>query len=77
MYADDIKCFSRIDCLADVVAIQQNIDKLMSRPCDWQLCFIASKCNDAHSGNKICLCTIYSASKKYRCNVINMTSSLL
>ena len=30
MYADDTECFSRIDCLEDVNAIQQNIDKLMS-----------------------------------------------
>ena len=29
MYADN-KCFSRINCLADLDAFQQNIDKLMS-----------------------------------------------
>ena len=39
MYADDTKCFSRIDCLADVDVFQQNIDKLMSWSCDWQLYF--------------------------------------
>ena len=43
MYADDTKCFSRINCLADVDAFQQNIDKLMSWSCDWQLCFNISK----------------------------------
>ena len=29
MYADDTKCFSRINCLEDVDAFQQNINKLM------------------------------------------------
>ena len=52
MHADDTKCFSRIDCLADVVAFQHNIDKLMSRPCDWQVCFNASKCKVIHIGRK-------------------------
>ena len=52
MHADDTKCFSSIDCLADVVTFQQNIDKLMSQPCDWQLCFNASKCKAMHIGRK-------------------------
>ena len=52
MHAYDTNCSSRIDCLADVVAFQQNIDKLMSRPCDWQLCFNASKCKVIHIGRK-------------------------
>ena len=34
MRADDTKCFSRIDCLADVDVLQQNINKLMSWSCD-------------------------------------------
>ena len=37
MYADNTKCFSRINCFTDVDAFQQNIAKLVS--CDWQLCF--------------------------------------
>ena len=39
MYADDTKRFSRINCLEDVDAFQQNINKLMLWSCDWQLCF--------------------------------------
>ena len=50
MYADDTKCSSRIICLDD--AFQQNINKLMSRPCDWQLSFNASKCKVIHIGRK-------------------------
>ena len=50
MYADDIKCFSRINSLADVGAFQHNIDKLMSWSCDWQLCFNVSKCKVMHIG---------------------------
>ena len=46
MYADDTKCFSTINCLAD--AFQQNIDKLMSWSCDWQFCFNASKCREMY-----------------------------
>ena len=30
MHANDTKCFSRINCLADVDAFQQNIDKLVT-----------------------------------------------
>ena len=41
MYADDTKCFSTINCLAD--AFQKNIDKLMSWSSDWQLSLNASK----------------------------------
>ena len=52
MYADDTRCFSRINCLADVDAFQQNIDKLMSWSCDWQLCFYTSKYNVMHIGRK-------------------------
>ena len=52
MYADDTKCSSRIDILADVDAFQQNIDKLMSWSCDWQLYFNASKCKAMHIGRK-------------------------
>ena len=52
MYADDTKCFSRINCLADVNAPQQNIDKLLSWSCYWQLCFNASKCKVMHIGRK-------------------------
>ena len=37
MYADDTKCFLTINCQADVDAFQQNIDKLLSWSCDWQL----------------------------------------
>ena len=44
MYADDTKYFSRINCLADVDAFQQNTDKLLSWSCDWQLCFNTLKC---------------------------------
>ena len=46
------KCFSRINCLADVDAFQQNINKLMSWSCDWQFCFNASKCKVMHIGRK-------------------------
>ena len=52
MYADDTGCFSRINCLADADAFQQNIGKLMSWSCDWQLCFNASKCRIMHIGRK-------------------------
>ena len=52
MHADDSKCFSRINCLADVDALQHNIDKLMSSSCDWQLCFNASKYKVIHIGRK-------------------------
>ena len=52
MYADDAKCFSRINCLADVDALQQNIDKPMPWSCDWQLCFNTSKCKVMHIGRK-------------------------
>ena len=34
MYADDTICFSRINCVEDVDAFQQNINKLMSWSCD-------------------------------------------
>ena len=44
MHADDTKCFSRLNCLADVDVFQQNIDKLISWSCDCQLCLNASKC---------------------------------
>ena len=47
-----LNVFSRIDCLADVDASQQNIDKLMSWSCDWQPCFNASKCKVMHIGRK-------------------------
>ena len=52
MYADDTKCFSRINCLENVEAFQQNINKFMSWFCDWQLCFHASKCKVMHIGRK-------------------------
>ena len=52
MHADDTKCFSLLDCLADVDAFQQNIDKLVSWSCDWQLCFSASKCKVMHTGRR-------------------------
>ena len=52
MYADDTKCSSTINCLADVDTFQQNIDKLMSWSCDWQLCLNASKCKVMHIGRK-------------------------
>ena len=35
MYADDTICFSRINCVEDVDAFQQNISKLMSWSCGW------------------------------------------
>ena len=35
MYADDTICFSRINCIEDVDAFQQNISKLMSWSCGW------------------------------------------
>ena len=50
MYTDDTKCFSTIDCLADVDAFQQNIDRLMSWSCDWQLFFNTLKCKVMHIG---------------------------
>ena len=53
MFADDTKCFSRINCLADVDALQQNIDKPMSWSCDWQLCLNASKCKVMHIGREV------------------------
>ena len=53
MYADDNKCFSRMNCLADVDAFQQNINKLMSQSCGWQLCFNASECRVIHIGGRI------------------------
>ena len=52
MYADDTKCFSIINCLADVDALQHNINKLMLLSCEWQLCFNASKCKVIHNGRK-------------------------
>ena len=52
MYADYTKCFSAINCLAYVDAFQQNIDKLMSWSCDWQLCFSTLKCKVMHIGRK-------------------------
>ena len=52
MYADDTKCFSGINCLADVDAFQQNIDWLISWYCDCQLCFNTSKCKVMHIGRK-------------------------
>ena len=52
MHADATKCFSRINCLAYIDAIQQNVDKLVSWSCDWQLCFNASKCKVMHIGRK-------------------------
>ena len=52
MYADDTKRLSTINCLADVDALQKNINKLMSWSCDWQLCFIASECKVMHIGRK-------------------------
>ena len=33
-YVGDTKCFSRINCLEDVDAFQQNIDKLKSWSCE-------------------------------------------
>ena len=50
MHADDTKCFSRINCLACVDDFHQNIIKLMSWCCEWQLCFNASKCMAMHIG---------------------------
>ena len=41
-----------MNCLADAYAYQQNIGKLMSWPCYWQLCFITSKCKVMHIGRK-------------------------
>ena len=52
MYADDTKCCSRINCLVDIYAFQQNIDKLMLWSCGWQLCFNASKWKVMHIGRK-------------------------
>ena len=52
MYADDAKCASRINCLADVDAFQQNTDKLMLWSCDWQLCLNVSKCKILYIGRK-------------------------
>ena len=52
MYEDDTKRSSTVSCLADVDALQQNIDKLMSWSCDWQLCFKVSKCKVMHIGRK-------------------------
>ena len=43
---------SRVNCLADVDAFQQNIDKLTSWSCNWQLCFNASKCKAMNIGKK-------------------------
>ena len=52
MHADDTKSFSRINCLADIDAFQQNICKLMSWSSDWQLCFNTSKCKVMHISRK-------------------------
>ena len=52
MCAAGTKCFSIINCLADVDAFQQNIDKLMSWSCDWQLCLNASMCKVMYIGRK-------------------------
>ena len=52
MHADDTKRFSRINCLEDVDTFQQNINKLMSWSCNWQLSFNASKCTVMHIGRK-------------------------
>ena len=52
MHADDTKCFSRINCLADVDASQQYFDKLKSWYCDWQLCFNALRCKVMQIGRK-------------------------
>ena len=48
MHAVDTKCFSSINCLTDVDAFQQNVDKLMSWSCVWQLCLNASMCKVMH-----------------------------
>ena len=47
-----LNVFSRINCLEDVDSFQQNINKLMSWYCDWQLCFNALKCKVMHIGRK-------------------------
>ena len=52
MYADVSKCFSRINCLADVDAFQLNIDELMLWSCNWQLCFNPPKCIVMHIGRQ-------------------------
>ena len=52
MNADGTKCFSKINCLADEDAFQQNIEKFMSWSCDRQLCFNASKCKVMHIGRE-------------------------
>ena len=41
-----------LNCLVDIDALQQKIDKLLSWSCDWQLCFNASKCNGLHINRK-------------------------
>ena len=52
IYADDTKCFSRINCLSINYVFQQNINKLISWSSDWQLCFYQSKCKVMHIGIK-------------------------
>ena len=52
IYAGDTKCFPRINCLADVDAFQQNINKLMSWSCDLQICFSVSRCKVMQIGRK-------------------------
>ena len=53
MHADDTKCFSKMNCLADVNAFQQNIDKLMLWSSDWQPCLSALKCKEMHIGRRL------------------------
>ena len=72
MYADDTKCFSTINYLADVDAFQQNIDKLMSWSCDWQLCISASKYRQAkHKVSKL----VHTAKCKFYTERIALASS--
>ena len=41
-----------MNCLADVIALQQNVDIFMSWSCDWLLCFNAWTCKEMHIGRK-------------------------
>ena len=52
MHADDTKCSSTINSLADVDRLRQNIDKLLSWSWFWQLCFNVSKRKVMHIGKK-------------------------
>ena len=44
LYADDTKCYSKIDSVADCINLQNDLDLLYNWSCKWNLKFNAKKC---------------------------------